>query len=236
MAPHSSRTIPDNRRPGSCGPTCEHGWTRPTRRGLLSEWGDPAVVRTGGFHADFFLQFGGPTNGRPLRSLWNNGPGTDTMNGIPTPVTSTRAEAVRPPPSSTPTRCDRRYRRDRAHLTAHVEPRLRPAGLRTPYRRPARRRVHVPVDVANVARRSTTATRSACDTSPTFRTSKAACWAPATTGPVRVLRCNGTTGSAPGSPPPPSDRLYLPIDRDDAHPPSLHSAPTRNRCFTWSGG
>jgi glycosidase len=39
---------------------------------LLSEWGDPAVAVPAGFHADFFLHFGGPTNGRPLRSLWSN--------------------------------------------------------------------------------------------------------------------------------------------------------------------
>ena len=38
---------------------------------LLSEWGDPAVSVPAGFHADFFLQFGGPTDGRPLRSLWH---------------------------------------------------------------------------------------------------------------------------------------------------------------------
>lgn len=44
---------------------------------LLSEWGDPAVSVPAGFHADFFLQFGGPTNGGPMRSLWNNGEGTD---------------------------------------------------------------------------------------------------------------------------------------------------------------
>ncbi|GAA1915272.1 alpha-amylase family glycosyl hydrolase [Streptomyces durmitorensis] len=43
---------------------------------LLSEWGDPAVSVPAGFHVDFFLQFGGPTNGGPLRSLWNNGEGT----------------------------------------------------------------------------------------------------------------------------------------------------------------
>jgi maltose alpha-D-glucosyltransferase/alpha-amylase len=40
---------------------------------LLSEWGDPAVAVPAGFHADFFLQFGGPADGRPLRSLWSNG-------------------------------------------------------------------------------------------------------------------------------------------------------------------
>ena len=51
---------------------------------LLSEWGDPAVAVPAGFHADFFLHFGGPANGRPLRSLWSTGtatnldePGTD---------------------------------------------------------------------------------------------------------------------------------------------------------------
>jgi glycosidase len=40
---------------------------------LLSEWGDPKVAVPAGFHADFFLHFGGPRNGRPLRSLWSNG-------------------------------------------------------------------------------------------------------------------------------------------------------------------
>ncbi|MGW0699090.1 alpha-amylase family glycosyl hydrolase [Streptomyces sp. NPDC002867] len=50
---------------------------------LLSEWGDPAVSVPAGFHADFFLQFGGPTNGRPLRSLWNNRTGTDNDDWDP---------------------------------------------------------------------------------------------------------------------------------------------------------
>jgi maltose alpha-D-glucosyltransferase/alpha-amylase len=44
---------------------------------LLSEWGDPALAVPAGFHADFFLQFGGPANGRPLRSLWSNGTATN---------------------------------------------------------------------------------------------------------------------------------------------------------------
>ncbi|MFD9127593.1 alpha-amylase family glycosyl hydrolase [Kitasatospora sp. NPDC059571] len=44
---------------------------------LLAEWGDPAAALPAGFHADFLLQFGGPTDGRPLRSLWHNGQGTD---------------------------------------------------------------------------------------------------------------------------------------------------------------
>ena len=44
---------------------------------LLSEWGDPSVAVPAGFHADFFLQFGGPTEGRPLRSLWQTHTGTD---------------------------------------------------------------------------------------------------------------------------------------------------------------
>ncbi len=43
---------------------------------LLSEWGDPALAVPAGFHADFFLQFGGPARGRPLRSLWSNGTAT----------------------------------------------------------------------------------------------------------------------------------------------------------------
>lgn len=40
---------------------------------LLSEWGDPAVAVPAGFHADFFLHFGGPAGGQALRSLWSNG-------------------------------------------------------------------------------------------------------------------------------------------------------------------
>ena len=40
---------------------------------LLSEWGHPALAVPAGFHADFFLQFGGPDNGRPLRTLWSTG-------------------------------------------------------------------------------------------------------------------------------------------------------------------
>lgn len=43
---------------------------------LLSEWGDPEVSVPAGFHADFFLQFGGDTDGLALRSLWSNGSGT----------------------------------------------------------------------------------------------------------------------------------------------------------------
>ena len=44
---------------------------------LLSEWGDPPVAVPAGFHADFFLHFGGPANGRPMRSLWSNGVSTE---------------------------------------------------------------------------------------------------------------------------------------------------------------
>ncbi len=44
---------------------------------LLAEWGDPAVSVPAGFHADFFLQFGGPADGAPLRSLWHNRAATD---------------------------------------------------------------------------------------------------------------------------------------------------------------
>jgi glycosidase len=44
---------------------------------LLSEWGDPAVAVPAGFHADFFLHFGGPGNGRPLRSLWSTSTATN---------------------------------------------------------------------------------------------------------------------------------------------------------------
>jgi glycosidase len=44
---------------------------------LFSEWGDPPVAVPAGFHADFFLHFGGPANGLPLRSLWSNGVSTE---------------------------------------------------------------------------------------------------------------------------------------------------------------
>ncbi|WP_419665486.1 alpha-amylase family glycosyl hydrolase [Streptomyces sp. 2-1] len=43
---------------------------------LLSEWGEPEVSVPAGFHTDFFLHFGGPTDGLALRSLWSNGTGT----------------------------------------------------------------------------------------------------------------------------------------------------------------
>ncbi|MEA4943036.1 MAG: alpha-amylase family glycosyl hydrolase [Propionicimonas sp.] len=45
-------------------------------RVLVAEWGDPQVSVPAGFHVDFLLHFGGPTDGLPLRSLWNNGAGT----------------------------------------------------------------------------------------------------------------------------------------------------------------
>ena len=37
----------------------------------------PGGYLPAGFHADFFLQFGGPACGRPLRSLWHNGTATN---------------------------------------------------------------------------------------------------------------------------------------------------------------
>lgn len=43
---------------------------------LISEWGDPARAVPAGFDVDFFLQFGGDSDGLPLKSLWNNGTGT----------------------------------------------------------------------------------------------------------------------------------------------------------------
>jgi glycosidase len=52
---------------------------------LLSEWGDPAVSVPAGFHADFFLQFGGPTEGLPFRSLLNNRAATDSAEWNPVP-------------------------------------------------------------------------------------------------------------------------------------------------------
>jgi maltose alpha-D-glucosyltransferase/alpha-amylase len=55
------------------------GWLDRTHPGavLLAEWGDPALAIPPGFHADFFLQFGGESDGLPFRSLWNNRAGTD---------------------------------------------------------------------------------------------------------------------------------------------------------------
>jgi maltose alpha-D-glucosyltransferase/alpha-amylase len=41
-------------------------------RVLLAEWGDPRASVPAGFHADFFLHF----RDRPLRSLWDNGTGS----------------------------------------------------------------------------------------------------------------------------------------------------------------
>jgi len=57
----------------------ERAWLDQTHpdAALLSEWGDPAVAVPAGFHADFFLHFGGPSDGRPLRSLWSNGISTE---------------------------------------------------------------------------------------------------------------------------------------------------------------
>lgn len=54
-------------------------WLDRTHRqaALLAEWGDPAASVPAGFHADFFLQFGGPQDGLPLRSLWHNRHGTE---------------------------------------------------------------------------------------------------------------------------------------------------------------
>ncbi|TPQ22481.1 alpha-amylase family glycosyl hydrolase [Streptomyces sporangiiformans] len=43
---------------------------------LLAEWGEPDVSVPAGFHADFFLHFGGPADGLALRSLWSNREGT----------------------------------------------------------------------------------------------------------------------------------------------------------------
>lgn len=43
---------------------------------LIAEWGNPALSVPAGFHVDMFLHFGGPDNGLPLRSLWQNGGGT----------------------------------------------------------------------------------------------------------------------------------------------------------------
>ncbi|AKG42551.1 alpha-amylase family glycosyl hydrolase [Streptomyces xiamenensis] len=53
-------------------------WLDTTHRqaALLAEWGDPQMSVPAGFHADFLLQFGGPSDGLPMRSLWNNGTGT----------------------------------------------------------------------------------------------------------------------------------------------------------------
>ncbi|UPZ33049.1 alpha-amylase family glycosyl hydrolase [Streptomyces sp. LRE541] len=50
---------------------------------ILSEWGDPEVSVPAGFHTDFFLQFGGPSDGLALRSLWSNGSGTVNLDWDP---------------------------------------------------------------------------------------------------------------------------------------------------------
>ncbi len=64
---------------------------------LLSEWGDPAVAVPAGFHADFFLHFGGPTNGRPLRSLWSNGAAPEPAEWAGRAVLLRRRRPGRPP-------------------------------------------------------------------------------------------------------------------------------------------
>ncbi|MCQ4082375.1 alpha-amylase family glycosyl hydrolase [Streptomyces sp. RB6PN25] len=50
-------------------------------RALLSEWGDPKTSVPAGIHADFFLHF----NGRALRSLWDNGTGSQGPWGLGEP-------------------------------------------------------------------------------------------------------------------------------------------------------
>ncbi len=50
---------------------------------LIAEWGDPATSVPAGFDADFFLHHGGPGDGQPLRSLWNNRQGTDRDEWTP---------------------------------------------------------------------------------------------------------------------------------------------------------
>jgi glycosidase len=50
---------------------------------LIAEWGDPATSVPAGFDADFFLHHGGPGDGQPLRSLWNNRQGTDQDQWTP---------------------------------------------------------------------------------------------------------------------------------------------------------
>ncbi|MDJ1114153.1 alpha-amylase family glycosyl hydrolase [Microbacterium dauci] len=45
-------------------------------RVLLSEWGDSAWAVPAGFHGGFFLQFGGDSDGWPLKSLFNDNAGT----------------------------------------------------------------------------------------------------------------------------------------------------------------
>ena len=71
-------------------------------RVLISEWGDPRIAVPAGFHADFFLQFGGDDDGLPLRSLWNNGAGTVNPSWGEVPAWAGRRRGRRRPRASWP--------------------------------------------------------------------------------------------------------------------------------------
>ncbi len=67
---------------------------------LLSEWGDPAVSVPAGFHGDFFLQFGGPTVGRPCAPCGTTGRGPTPTSGTPSTASSIPRARARPARSS----------------------------------------------------------------------------------------------------------------------------------------
>ena len=117
---------------------------------IISEWGDPAVAVPAGFDADFFLQFGGPADGLPLRSLWNNRQGTDQDRwgsvapyyfdaaGRGTARTFADAYAAAAGAAGGAGRI----------IAAHRQPRLRPAALRHARRRAVAGRLRLPVHLA----------------------------------------------------------------------------------------
>ena len=119
---------------------------------LLSEWGDPAVAVPAGFHADFFLHFGGPTNGRALRSLWSNGISTERPEWADDPCffDADGRGSARRVPDRLPRRAHR-DRRARAHRAAHRQPRLRPAARRTAHPRAVAARLRVPAHLPDPA-------------------------------------------------------------------------------------
>ena len=155
-----------------------------------------------------------PPTACALRSLWNNGDGTVNENwdpldcffdaerpGLAAPLRRGVA-ARRPPPSAAP-----------ASSPCPPPTTTSPAstcGPRTAEQ--LARRLRLPADLADAARRSTTATRSACATCPACPTRRAACSARATTARAPAPPCSGTTRPNAGFSTAPADRLYLPVD------------------------
>lgn len=197
---------------------------------LLSEWGEPEVSVPAGFHTDFFLQFGGPTDGRALRSLWSNTEGTVNESWDPLDC------FFDPSGQGTPGLFVEAWHKASAAVAGsgfislptanHDFSRLN-CGPAQPNSSPPPSPSSSP---GRLSRRSTTATRSACATSRVSPTRRAACWARATTARAPAPRCSGTTARTPVSPPPPPTASTSLSIRHRTAPRSRHSVPTRPRC------